>query len=169
MERAATEVVAITVASREIGHITNDKSGLITNEIFDAPIVPMSTPTSPSPKVLAAIVPNITPMKRLKTTAEMYCVLMWVEVKPSPFMIVICPRSFVRSIFKNRAMLYAFVFGAVLTLGVVYIPGISTLFGTTALSAAQLVTALSAAFAIVPLYEIYKMSFKAADTYTVSN
>jgi len=63
---------------------------------------------------------------------------------------------FKTNILKNKPLIYAFFLGALLTLSIVYIPGINTLFGLKPLNARELFMALSFSFAIVPMYEIYK-------------
>lgn len=73
----------------------------------------------------------------------------------------ICMRSQNGSIFKmktrNPWLLGAFALSILFTLGVIYIPFFSGLFGLASINLAELSVAFGLAFAIVPLVEIFKL------------
>lgn len=69
-------------------------------------------------------------------------------------------RSRTKSIFHlknhNKYLFAAMLLSFVLTLGVIYLPGLNTVFGLAPLSAGDLFTAIGLAFAIIPIVEIAK-------------
>lgn len=73
----------------------------------------------------------------------------------------ICMRSQNGSIFKmktrNPWLLGSFALSVLFTLGVIYIPFFSRLFGLASINLAELSVAFGLAFAIVPLVEIFKL------------
>lgn len=68
---------------------------------------------------------------------------------------------FRKGFFKNRFMFIAFGVGAALTVGVALIPGVNGVFGVVELSFVQWLTAICAAFSIIPLVEISKLIINA--------
>jgi len=70
-------------------------------------------------------------------------------------------RSRKKSIFKihkmNMYLIGAAVLSVIFTLGVIYIPGLNTVFRLTALSGGNLLTALGLAVIIIPAVEIVKL------------
>lgn len=62
----------------------------------------------------------------------------------------------------NRYLTGAMILSFVLTLGVIYIPGINTLFDLEALSAANLAVGIGLAFMIIPVVELAKLAHKIA-------
>lgn len=70
-------------------------------------------------------------------------------------------RSRTKSIFRlkkhNKFLIGAMVTSFILTLAVIYLPGLNTLFKLTALSAANCFTAVGLAFLIIPCVEIIKL------------
>ena len=73
----------------------------------------------------------------------------------------ICMRSQKESIFRmkirNPWLLGSFLLSVIFTLGVIYIPFLSGLFGLTSINLAELLTAFGLAFMVVPLTEISKL------------
>ena len=71
-------------------------------------------------------------------------------------------RSRTKSIFKmkkhNKFLLGAMLLSFVLTISVIYIPGLNTVFKLTALSAGNFFAAFGLAFAIIPIVELVKAS-----------
>jgi Ca2+-transporting ATPase len=70
-------------------------------------------------------------------------------------------RSRLKSIFRlktrNRYLLGAMILSIVLTLAVIYIPGLNSLFNLTALSAANLAAGVGLALLIIPIVELIKL------------
>lgn len=67
------------------------------------------------------------------------------------------------SIKKQNKMLWgAFGLSLVLTLLIIYVPGINTAFGFASISFREYVIAMGLAFAIIPFVEIYKVIYRAA-------
>ena len=76
----------------------------------------------------------------------------------------ICMRSQKESIFKmktrNKWLLGSFLLSTIFTLGVIYIPFFSELFGLTSINLKELAVAFGLAFSIIPLVEISKLLTK---------
>ena len=72
-----------------------------------------------------------------------------------------CMRSQTNSIFKmktrNHLLLGSFILSVILTLGVIYIPFLSSLFGLASINLKELLTAFGLAFLVIPLTEIFKI------------
>ena len=70
-------------------------------------------------------------------------------------------RSITKSIFtlktRNKSLLSAMVLSFILSLGVIYIPGVNTVFKLTPLSGTNLLISLLLAFLIIPIVEIVKL------------
>lgn len=70
-------------------------------------------------------------------------------------------RSTTKSIFtlktRNKSLLSAMVLSFILSLGVIYIPGVNTVFKLTPLSGTNLLISLLLAFLIIPIVEIVKL------------
>ncbi len=70
-------------------------------------------------------------------------------------------RSRLKSIFRlkthNKVLFGAMILSLVLTLGVIYIPGINTIFNLTALSLTNLIIGMGLALMIIPVVELVKM------------
>lgn len=64
---------------------------------------------------------------------------------------------FKKGFFKNKFMFIAFGVGVLLTVGVAAIPGLNGVFGIVDLTFVQWLTAIGAAFAIIPLTELAKL------------
>lgn len=77
-------------------------------------------------------------------------------------------RSRTKSVFRlkthNKYLTGAMILSFVLTLGVIYIPGINTLFDLEALSLVNLAAGVGLAFMIIPIVELVKLSQKIAMT-----
>ncbi len=71
-------------------------------------------------------------------------------------------RSRTKSIFRlkthNKVLLGAMILSIILTLAVIYVPGINTIFNLTPLSPVNLATGLGLALLIIPLVEIVKLA-----------
>ncbi len=64
---------------------------------------------------------------------------------------------FSKETFNNKTLNIAFVIGITLQLGVLYIPGVNTLFNLVPLSAAELAIVFGLAISVIVLMEIYKL------------
>lgn len=73
----------------------------------------------------------------------------------------ICMRSQINSIFsmktRNKWLLGSFILSVIFTLGVIYIPFFSGLFGLASINLKELLTAFGLAFLVIPLTEIFKV------------
>lgn len=73
-------------------------------------------------------------------------------------------RSITKSIFtlktRNKSLLSAMVLSFILSLGVIYIPGVNTVFKLTPLSGTNLLISLLLAFSIIPVVEIVKLTVR---------
>jgi len=65
-------------------------------------------------------------------------------------------------VFKNTTLVGSFFLGIVLTLAIIYIPGVNGIFGCTPLTLAQLGIAFGMSFIVVILFELYKLIFNIA-------
>ncbi|WP_373765655.1 cation transporting ATPase C-terminal domain-containing protein, partial [Jeotgalibaca porci] len=59
-------------------------------------------------------------------------------------------------VFSNKTLVYATILSAVLLLGVILTPGLSTFFGVSQLTGLQWAVSVGSAFAIVPIVELVK-------------